>query len=708
MHTLLYIINMPLTQVPNSLIYSVSTNNIAPAAGAITISSNGALATDLFCTPTLNTVSLSAATIITSRLKMNFDTSSAIFNNTNEFGFGVDTTLSRYAGTFGFNWRIIHSNISFRSIPRAPVSRVVYNFTGANQTFTVPAGVRYIYAKLWGAGGGAGRPGNWSYGSDGGGGGHTRGIIPVTPGEVLNLIVGRGGYTTNGFPALRYGGGGGANNATNLYAGDGGGYAAIFGRGGASALTVDVLVVAGGGGGGSDMGGGGGGGGVLEYNNVAIAPNVYSITVGAGGAGAAAGTSQARGSNGGNSSALGYTAIGGGGGASTHNNANSPASNGGSGGGGSGGRASRADYGGSPGTGTAGQGFDGAASGVTWYPGGGGGAGGPGSNTPGTGGPGKISTILGTSYYWGGGGGGSGYSAVGGNGGLGGGGGGAVLTTTGGTGGINNGAAGGGGAINSQCNTPGGAGGANTGGGGGGGSHYNSNNYGGAGGSGMVIIRYLGGQRAYGGDSVYQTTIGGQVYTIHQFTSTTTSNFAVDPMLVVGGGGGGGSSRTLGQGQAGGAGGGWDGCGGESAYDNKWNYSGTGGSTGANVGGSSPVTGGITTGTRFQGGNASVNDHGGGGGGGWWGGGGGTYSESNTMGAGGGGSGYVAGYCITGETYKGCRRFPAYFWDEDLEQSVVTGASYGQGICGYGGKDCVNNLPANVPSGGHAKIVIYY
>ena len=67
------------------------------------------------------------------------------------------------------------------------------------------------------------------------------------------------------------------------------------------------------------------------------------------------------------------TAIGGGGGASRHDHTSYPAGNGGSGGGGSGGRV-QLEYGGERGTGTAGQGFDGARSGNHWYPGGGGGA----------------------------------------------------------------------------------------------------------------------------------------------------------------------------------------------------------------------------------------------------------------------------------------------------------------------------------------------
>lgn len=222
------------------------------------------------------------------------------------------------------------------------------------------------------------------------------------------------------------------------------------------------------------------------------------------------------------------TAIGGGFGASQHNGNSWNANNGGSGGGGSGGRQSSSSYGGLPGNGTAKQGYNGAGSGPTWYPGGGGGAGGAGignGSVRGHGGPGVLSSILGTAYYWAGGGGASGYSTTGGDGGIGGGGGGAVGTTVGGAG-INNGSAGGGGGTNTNPNTPGGNGGTNTGGGGGGGSHYNSNNYGGSGGSGAVILRTPATATSTTGSPTI-TTDG--LYNIYMFTGTGSITFPVTP-----------------------------------------------------------------------------------------------------------------------------------------------------------------------------------
>jgi hypothetical protein len=268
-------------------------------------------------------------------------------------------------------------------------------------------------------------------------------------------------------------------------------------------LEVDYLIVAGGGGGGMDMGGGGGGGGVLNSSTV-IGPGTYTITVGGGGTGAPAGSTNGQpayhqftigATQGGNSSALGYTATGGGYGASSYYgytpNYGTPG-NGGSGGGPSG--YSDGSYR-TGGTGISGQGRSGGNGGPQYYSGGGGGADLPGNGTNSAvrpdAGDGRLVTILGRPFYWGGGGGGASYSlSTGGYGGKGGGGGGALGTTYGGGNAIAVGSPGGGGSPGTWAQTPGGNGATNTGGGGGGGSHYNSNNKGGDGGSGIVIIRY--------------------------------------------------------------------------------------------------------------------------------------------------------------------------------------------------------------------------
>jgi hypothetical protein len=299
--------------------------------------------------------------------------------------------------------------------------------------------------------------------------------------------------------------------------------------------TVDVLLVAGGGGGGTNMGGGGGAGGVLFTTSSIAHGNTYAVVVGGGGAGAPAGTTGGHptvaGSNGSNSTFNGLTAVGGGRGGISYNSMGYGTHTGASGG--SGGGATGYNNDGSAlgavtgGAGTSGQGNRGGNQGNAYYSGGGGGAGGAGSdgNNTANGGPGICYPTM-SPYYFGGGGGAAAYSlATGGNGGIGGGGGGAIGQNgvVGGIGGLsgssalNAGVNGTQGPNNAWGNVPGGNGGANTGGGGGGGSHYNANNKGGEGGSGIVIIRYLGRQRAMGG---VVSSLNG--YTIHTFLANGT------------------------------------------------------------------------------------------------------------------------------------------------------------------------------------------
>lgn len=242
--------------------------------------------------------------------------------------------------------------------------------------------------------------------------------------------------------------------------------------------SVDFLVVAGGGGsgapgnlntssGGSGAGGfrtsaGTSGGGASAESSLTFnGGTVYTITVGAGGAGAPAGgnSSFGSGNNGNNSSISGtgittITSIGGGAGGSGVSGGNS---------GGSGGGAGSYNNSGSHtqfGSGTANQGFNGAAGDGTQTSsskgGGGGGAGAAASGV--NGGVGVASTITGSSVFYAGGG--------------------ASTTGTGGNGG----------GANGVYETSGLSGTANTGGGGGGG-FSNSTQAGGSGGSGVVILR---------------------------------------------------------------------------------------------------------------------------------------------------------------------------------------------------------------------------
>jgi hypothetical protein len=238
--------------------------------------------------------------------------------------------------------------------------------------------------------------------------------------------------------------------------------------------SVNYLVVAGGGGGGTDHGGGGGAGGLLQGKLDVTPGTSYTVTVGAGGAGAAYSLNTSV--NGSNSVFSSITSTGGGGGGGQY-----VAQNGGSGGG-------ARPY--TPynvvGTGISGQGNNGGSSSSNETThregGGGGGAGAVGGNSnvstgaAGAGGVGLVSFITGSSVFYAGGGGGG--CSVGFSPGSGGSGGGAAGITGSGTG-------------NPAT--------ANTGGGGGGGGGVASSP-GGIGGSGIVILSY-----GAGNDSTYDS-----------------------------------------------------------------------------------------------------------------------------------------------------------------------------------------------------------
>jgi len=253
--------------------------------------------------------------------------------------------------------------------------------------------------------------------------------------------------------------------------------------------SVDFLVIAGGGGGSLQSGSGGAGAGGYRNSyltetsggnssseaSLSFSPGiVYTVTVGAGGAGAA--STEAAGSIGVDSSISGtgittITSSGGGRGGSTF-----ASSNGGSGGGG---------RGAAGGSGTANQGFGGGTGAFDSGGGGGGasvvGGNGTANSTGGNGGNGLASSITGSSVTRGGGGGGATFSATAGTGGTGGGGdGGRQSPVSQGTSGT-----------------------ANTGGGAGGKFSDNPSN---AGGSGVVILRMP--TANYSGTTTGSPTVG--------------------------------------------------------------------------------------------------------------------------------------------------------------------------------------------------------
>jgi hypothetical protein len=178
---------------------------------------------------------------------------------------------------------------------------LTYNYTGAVQTYTVPACVTSITVQLYGAQGG-----NAAVGGTGGLGGYVTGTLAVTPGDVLNIYVGgQNGYN---------GGGTGGQDGNNTFGGLPGNLAAS--GGGASdirlngTLVTDRVAVAGGGGGAGSNGvwpgcqvagpaGNGGNGGGLTGGTGGFGVGTPCNCGGGGGDGGQGGTQSAGGVHGG-------------------------------------------------------------------------------------------------------------------------------------------------------------------------------------------------------------------------------------------------------------------------------------------------------------------------------------------------------------------------------------------------------------------------
>lgn len=167
-----------------------------------------------------------------------------------------------------------------------------FNFTGAMQTFAIPADAcDSIRIECWGGQGGSGATGGSSTsGGSGGLGGYTVAYFPVIPGSTLNIFVGGQGATpTGGFN-------GGANGGTTNAGGGGGASDVRF----PGTTESDRIIVAGGGGGGgragcetsgAGVGGNGGAGGGGNGVNGGDSPTSGGVAGGGGGAIGSAGGS---------------------------------------------------------------------------------------------------------------------------------------------------------------------------------------------------------------------------------------------------------------------------------------------------------------------------------------------------------------------------------------------------------------------------------
>ncbi|MFM1777307.1 MAG: hypothetical protein RLZZ260_874, partial [Actinomycetota bacterium] len=102
-------------------------------------------------------------------------------------GVGVGATNSGTAAST----RGGHGCVVIEYVSGGSTQYETFNYTGADQTWTVPAGVSSVTFHLVGAGGG-GVPKTGNYG-DGGGAGYATGSYSVSAGAVLTVIVGQGG-----------------------------------------------------------------------------------------------------------------------------------------------------------------------------------------------------------------------------------------------------------------------------------------------------------------------------------------------------------------------------------------------------------------------------------------------------------------------------------------------------------------------------------
>jgi hypothetical protein len=123
----------------------------------------------------------------------------------------------------------------------AAPATTTFSPTGAEQQYTVPAGVYSIHALATGGAGGAGQR------AGGGRGATVEADLPVTPGQVLYVLVGGNGASGRG----AVGGFNGGGSSTSGYDGGSSGGGASDIRTASTDLSTRVLVAGGGGGGGS-------------------------------------------------------------------------------------------------------------------------------------------------------------------------------------------------------------------------------------------------------------------------------------------------------------------------------------------------------------------------------------------------------------------------------------------------------------------------
>ena len=219
--------------------------------------------------------------------------------------------------------------------------QVVFDYTGAVESWTVPVGATGINVRMWGAGGA-------SCGTRSGGGGYSAGVLAVSEGEAISVLVGGTGGNPSGAAGGAGGfGGGGAGGNGHFNQWDAGG----CGGGGRSEVIAVAGTITAGGGGGAGQGGvpgttaaGGGASGQTGSQLAACYGNGSGVGSGHGGGGGIGGAGGAGGADaisGAGNGAPGGALAGGAGGSDTSTTRGRGAGGGGGGyGGGGGGGAS--------------------------------------------------------------------------------------------------------------------------------------------------------------------------------------------------------------------------------------------------------------------------------------------------------------------------------------------------------------------------------
>ena len=136
-------------------------------------------------------------------------------------------------------------------------TKATFSFIDDIQYWTVPSGIYTVRVKCWGAGGGVG-----FISTTGARGGYSQAEFAVTPGQILNIVVGGGGISGDLGNSARYGGGGAGTGGGAT----GGGLCSVVlgttwgiyagGGGGTNDANAGSGALAAGNGGGANMSGG--------------------------------------------------------------------------------------------------------------------------------------------------------------------------------------------------------------------------------------------------------------------------------------------------------------------------------------------------------------------------------------------------------------------------------------------------------------------